>query len=133
MKKTLMLALVTLGLQMNIGMAQTVPPNAPPTAPTTPITPTAPPALPKPVVHQDYLKELNLTADQNAKVKAIFQASQAKVQALVKDTTLTTEQRRDQMKQIRKANQDAIHAILTPEQQAKLKDLQSQHKAPPAQ
>jgi periplasmic protein CpxP/Spy len=63
--------------------------------------------------------ELNLTDDQTAKVKTIFEDQRAKMQALRGDESLSREDRRAKMMDLMKASRDQIRALLTPEQQQK--------------
>ena len=66
------------------------------------------------------LQELNLTPDQQSKANAIM--AQARQQAQAADDP-------DAKRQIFMASQQQIQAILTPEQNAKLKDLRAAQKA----
>lgn len=70
------------------------------------------------------MKELNLTADQQTKIKAIMEASQPKMKALRDNKTLAEKDRRAQMMKIRKADMVKINAILTPDQRTKLAAMQ---------
>ena len=62
---------------------------------------------------------VNLTDDQTAKVKAIFQDQRAKMEALRGDESLSREDRRAKMMELMKAGHDQIRALLTPDQQQK--------------
>jgi len=62
---------------------------------------------------------VNLTDDQTAKVKAIFQDQRAKMEALRGDESLSREDRRAKMMELMKASHDQIRALLTPDQQQK--------------
>ncbi len=66
-----------------------------------------------------FLKTLNLTDDQKAQGKQIFQASREKMKALWTDKTLTREQKAAQMKEIRRTGLMEFRGILNPDQQAK--------------
>ena len=48
------------------------------------------------------------------------------MQKLRDDTTLTTEQQRSKMRDLMKSSQNQVDAILTADQQAKLKELREQ-------
>ena len=72
-------------------------------------------------------KALNLTADQKTKMKAIRADAKAKAQAVNADTSLTPEAKKAKLKEIRAAAIAQIKAILTPEQQKKLKRLHGAH------
>ena len=60
-------------------------------------------------------EQLNLTADQQTKIKAIVADEQAKLKAIAKDA----EGRADKVKAVRQESTKQIRATLTPEQQAK--------------
>ena len=61
------------------------------------------------------MESLNLTDDQKAKVKAI--RADYKVQAeKIKNTPLTADERKSQMKALHQSEKEKIKAILTPEQ-----------------
>ena len=68
-------------------------------------------------------EKLGLTADQQAKVTAIWKDSQAQTKALRADTTLSDEDRRSKIGEIMKAQHDQIRALLTPEQQTTFDSL----------
>ena len=72
-------------------------------------------------------KELNLTADQKSKIEAIHQQTHEALKALHDDTTLNEEQKHAKAKELRKSMEEQVHAILTPEQQAKAKELREKH------
>jgi Spy/CpxP family protein refolding chaperone len=63
--------------------------------------------------------ELNLTADQQAKIKTIMETEKSKMDALRDDTSVEGEEKREKAMQIRKDSQTGIRAVLTAEQQAK--------------
>jgi Spy/CpxP family protein refolding chaperone len=73
-------------------------------------------------------QQLDLTADQRAKVQSILQSERSQVQALRSNTSLTDEQKKQQVRELRKNDHQQLLAVLTPEQQAKLKQLHSQRK-----
>lgn len=73
-------------------------------------------------------KDLNLTDDQKTKLKAAMEEQMQKMRALRQDTSLSQEDRRAKMQEIRKANQAKIKEILTAEQ---LKKWQEMHQRGP--
>ena len=73
-------------------------------------------------------QQLDLTADQRAKVQSILQSERSQVQALRSNTSLTNEQKKQQIRELRKTDHQQLLSVLTPEQQAKLKQLHSEHK-----
>ena len=78
--------------------------------------------------HRDFMKELNLTPDQQSQVKAILKANEPALKAIKENTTLTDAEKQEQMKALHVKSQTAIEALLTPEQKAKLAELRKHHK-----
>src|SRR5215469_2680870 len=75
--------------------------------------------------HLQMLSEkLNLTDDQKAKLKPILQDEMQQMKAVREDSSLSEDQRRAKMKSIHESLHDQINAVLTPEQQAKFKQMQ---------
>jgi Spy/CpxP family protein refolding chaperone len=68
---------------------------------------------------QQLTEQLDLTADQQTKIKAIVADEQAKIRAIPKDA----EGRADKIKAARQGATEQIRATLTPEQQAKFDEL----------
>lgn len=113
MKKTLItLAILSF---VGIGMAQTS-------------TNTPSPAHQGARAHRDFMKELNLTPDQQSQIKALIQANAPAQKAIREDASLTREQKQEQMKAIHAKTQTAIEAVLTPEQKTKLAALRKEQK-----
>ena len=87
----------------------------------------APAGAPEHKGHGDRLKELteklNLTADQQAKIKPIIEDEMKAMKALKDDTSLDMKAKHEKEMEIRKSNVDQILALLTPEQQEKFKDM----------
>jgi len=75
------------------------------------------------------IEQLGLTADQQAKVKAIFEASRPQMQAIHQDTTLSAADKHAKMQALRDANNAQIRALLTPDQQQKFDTLLAERKA----
>ncbi len=71
---------------------------------------------------------LTLTDDQSAKILAILQKDQEKIKPLRDDTSLSQEDRRAKMREIRQASQEEINKILTPDQQTKWKEEQAKRR-----
>ena len=71
-------------------------------------------------------EQLNLTADQQAKVRALFLENAPKMRALREDAALAPEQRREQMQKIRGEEREKLGGLLTPEQKAKWEQLRPQ-------
>ena len=87
-----------------------------------------------PEQHLQALSEkLNLTDDQKAKLKPILEDQMQQMKAVREDSSLSPEQKRAKMKSIHESLHNQINAVLTPEQQAKFKQMKQEqmekHKA----
>ncbi len=78
---------------------------------------------------QKLTKELNLTPDQQTKIKPIFQQARAQAKTIRQDTSLTQDQKRTKFKELHQTTMAQLNEILTPEQQTQLKQLQEQRRA----
>lgn len=76
-------------------------------------------------------KMLNLTDAEKPQVQAALDEMSKKVGELRADTSLSKEDRRTKMKEIREAFRAKMKAILTPEQFAKFEKMGRHRKAPP--
>lgn len=81
---------------------------------------------------------LNLTEDQQAKIKPILENESTQMQTLRSDTSLSQEDRMAKMKQIRESTTSQINPILTPDQQKQYAEMTSRMgrgrgPAPPSQ
>src|SRR5204863_7297589 len=65
-------------------------------------------------------KRLNLTDDQKQKVKPIIEDEEKQVAALDSDSSLSPQQKRKKIRQIKMSSRSQLDAILTPEQKEKL-------------
>jgi len=75
--------------------------------------------------HLQMLSEkLNLTDDQKGKLKPILQDQMQQMKAVREDSSLSEDQKRAKMKSIHESLHEQISAVLTPEQQAKFKEMQ---------
>ena len=74
-------------------------------------------------------KELNLTADQQVKVKQIRTDFKGKAQALRNDKALTKNQKRSQMKDLSKQQREQLKSVLTREQVEKTQALKKERAA----
>jgi Spy/CpxP family protein refolding chaperone len=74
-------------------------------------------------------RRLDLTAEQKAQMKANREKTVATLKALRADPNLTREQKRAQARQTLEAARAEMRNVLTPEQQAKLKDMREKVKA----
>jgi Spy/CpxP family protein refolding chaperone len=68
------------------------------------------------------LRQLNLTPDQQAQVRTLFQQQRQQVQALNQEP-LTVAQRQTKVRAIRQNTQQQLQALLTPEQRQRLVDI----------
>ena len=85
-------------------------------------------------------KELNLTEDQQAKVKSILEEQQKQMAALRQDSTLSPEDRRAKFQEIHQKTSQEIREALNKDQQRKFDELESkrkdrmkEHHGPPSQ
>lgn len=77
--------------------------------------------------HLQMLSEkLNLTDDQKATLKPILQDQMLQMKAAREDSSLSQEQKRTKMKSIHESLHDQINAVLTPDQQAKFKQMRQE-------
>ncbi len=67
--------------------------------------------------------KLGLTADQQSKLKALFQSNRQQRQAVLTNASLTNEQKQTQLSQIRQTSQAQLSTILTPEQLTKFQQM----------
>ena len=71
-------------------------------------------------------QDLNLTKDQQDKVKLIQDKQKEEMQTVHNNSALTQEQQKEQMGTIRKKYNEQIEVLLTPEQKEKLKAKQKE-------
>jgi protein CpxP len=71
-------------------------------------------------------KKLNLTPDQVTQVKAIDDGSRQQMMALRSDSSLAPDEKKTKMKAIHQASQDKIRAVLTDDQKTKYDAMQAQ-------
>ena len=76
---------------------------------------------------QHMTKMLNLTPDQQQKIKPILENEQSQMQSLHQDTSMAPQDRMAKAKQLRQSSNEQINQILTPEQQQKWSQMQAQH------
>ncbi|RYY99765.1 MAG: hypothetical protein EOO11_03830 [Chitinophagaceae bacterium] len=68
-------------------------------------------------------QELNLSAEQQQRMKTVNTEFRTKMEALRNDQSLSQEQRRSKHQELAQAHREQLKAILTPEQQEKAKSL----------
>ncbi|HXZ81534.1 MAG TPA: hypothetical protein VEG30_16525 [Terriglobales bacterium] len=82
-----------------------------------------------PEMHLQMLSEkLNLSDDQKAKLKPLLTDEAQQMRAVRDDSSLSQEQKRAKMKSIHESFQPQINGVLTPEQQAKWKQMKEEAK-----
>jgi Spy/CpxP family protein refolding chaperone len=72
------------------------------------------------------MKELNLTAEQKAKLKSIHEQQKAEADAL-KNQKLTVEERKAKLKQLHEKYEPQLKAVLTAEQRQKMEAARANH------
>jgi Spy/CpxP family protein refolding chaperone len=70
-------------------------------------------------------KKLNLSSDQESKVKDILQSGQSDMEKVHSDSSLAQADRRAKMMDIHKSTNDQIRALLNPDQQKKWDSMQA--------
>ena len=78
--------------------------------------------------HKEHANVLNLTADQQSKLKAIKKDQKAQSKAIRADSSLSQEQKKQKMKELHGSFSQKKNAILTPDQIAKQDSLRAMHK-----
>ncbi len=78
-------------------------------------------------------EKLDLTADQQAKLKPVLEDESTQMKTLHDDTSLAPEDKRAKMKEVHESSTEKINAVLTPDQQSKWKQMKQEmmekHKA----
>lgn len=75
-----------------------------------------------------FKKELNLTSDQESKLKGIFQEFQTKSKDIRSNSNLSQEQKKEQFRSLAQQYMTQGKAVLTPEQLQKFNELKGKHK-----
>jgi Spy/CpxP family protein refolding chaperone len=73
-------------------------------------------------------KQLNLTDDQQAKIKPILEDQHKQMMDLRQDTSMSREDRFAKMRNIREKSSEQMKAVLTPEQQKKWEKMQQRRR-----
>jgi len=71
---------------------------------------------------------LNLTTDQQAKIRPILDNESQQMQTLRSDSSMSRDDKMTKMRSIRESSMTQITPILTPDQQKKWEQMQAQHK-----
>ena len=72
-------------------------------------------------------KKLNLSSDQTAKLEPILADRDNKIAALKKDTTLSSDAMKQQMRAIRQQTREQFATVLTPDQMQQLRSMHHGH------
>lgn len=76
---------------------------------------------------RDMMKELNLTRDQRQKLKESKSSNQSAKAAIENDNTLTADQKKVKLRELRKAQLEKLKTILSPEQIEKLRKMRQEN------
>jgi ribosome recycling factor len=71
-------------------------------------------------------ERLSLSDDQTSQVKTILEDSRTKMEALRSNSSLSQDDRRSQMMSMRKAENDKIEGLLTPDQKTKYQAMEQE-------
>jgi len=77
--------------------------------------------------HARIAAKLGLTADQQSKLKELARSNRQQRQAVLKNPSLTSEQKQAQLSQIRQASKAQLATILSPEQLEQLHQMRRMH------
>lgn len=78
--------------------------------------------------HMGGLKKLNLTADQKAKLEPIFKSQREQMTVIRNDSSLSQDQRRQKLMDLRQSMSQQMASVLTSEQQQQLEQMrQARH------
>lgn len=72
---------------------------------------------------QKLSSELGLTNAQKAQMKPVLQAARQQAKAIKDNATLSADDRKSRLKELRKSTRQQTLAVLTPDQRAKLKSI----------
>lgn len=76
---------------------------------------------------QNMTKTLNLSDEQQQKIKPLLDSESQQMQSLRSDTTMSQQDRRSKMMDIRQKTDDQIKGVLNPDQQQKWQEMQNRH------
>lgn len=74
------------------------------------------------------MNELNLSKDQQAQMKSLHQENKQQREAIKNDASLTPDQKKQKMKELHQSQAGKMNSILTPDQQAKWKQMMAERK-----
>ena len=70
---------------------------------------------------KERFKELDLTKEQNGKMKEIMQSGKAAKEAIENNTQLSEDDKKKQLRELQKGQAQKVQVVLTPEQREKFK------------
>jgi len=74
------------------------------------------------------MNELNLSQDQKTQIKSLHQENKQQRDAIKNDASLTPDQKKQKMKELHQSQSEKMNSILTPDQQAKRKQMMAERK-----
>jgi Spy/CpxP family protein refolding chaperone len=77
---------------------------------------------------EKFAKKLNLTPEQQTELKGIRENMRQQAQTIKNDSSLTADQKKAKMKELRETTHQQMMAKLTPEQQEKFKQMHKEHR-----
>lgn len=77
---------------------------------------------------EKFAKALNLTPEQQTELKQIRESSREQFKAIKNDSSLTADQKKAKMKELRKSTNEQMMSKLNPDQQAKFKEMRKEHR-----
>lgn len=77
---------------------------------------------------EKFAKELNLTPEQQTELKQIRESSREQFKAIKSDSSLTADQKKAKMKELRKSTNEQMMSKLNPDQQTKFKEMRKEHR-----
>jgi Spy/CpxP family protein refolding chaperone len=77
---------------------------------------------------EKFAEALNLTPEQKADLKSIRDNEKQQAQAIKNDSSLTADQKKAKLKELRKDGHQQMMAKLTPEQQQKFKEMRKENR-----
>jgi Spy/CpxP family protein refolding chaperone len=78
--------------------------------------------------HARVAAKLGLTAEQQSKLMDLFRSTHQQRESVLKDASLSNEQKQAQLSQIRQSSKAQLATILTPEQLAKFHEMRKAHR-----
>lgn len=73
-------------------------------------------------------KKLNLSQDQQDKLKPIFQQQHQQAMAIKNDSSLTKDQKKEKFQALHQQTMAQVNGILTPEQQQQWQQMRAKHR-----